>query len=224
MKKNDDQPDRTNKKRERTMFVTAWEARRNKNLIHDEMNGVENTYDTTDIDGENITDLSDITDIDDEALNLDDHSTFITEWQTQLSAELTYAKRSIMIHTYGLQEDWLQSDFGIEQISKVARAGRRRIRVLVSEPDTIQARAGSLLHLIQRIPSRIQIKVLTVSHTEPQNSFVLIDEKTGSWLKPWHQLSQADWLDGPESRLLGDWFTRGWEQGFDDPNLRNMKI
>lgn len=89
------------------------------------------------------------------------------------------AKREITLFCHSLEPALYNHASLADQFSRVARRHRNAlVRILIQQPKTLYGRKHQLVSLSQRLPSSVQIRILTQEHAQPQTAFCISDNTT----------------------------------------------
>ncbi|WP_053979300.1 hypothetical protein [Marinagarivorans algicola] len=89
------------------------------------------------------------------------------------------AQRDITIFCYSLEPALYSCTNLTNHISRVARRHRNAlVRILIQNPKSLYGHQHLLVSLSQRLPSSIQIRILTQEHPQPQTAFCISDRTT----------------------------------------------
>lgn len=137
------------------------------------------------------------------------------------------ATRSIDIFSYQLARGLYEDKELLDAVSQLARRGAQaRVRILVRDARSLQGNDHSLLTLVQRLPSRMELRVYAEGSPETQMGFFCVDAANLV-----HFLDEAN-LSGYARRearaearqLLGE-FDHLWLYGSrTDVNLRRLSL
>lgn len=115
----------------------------------------------------------------------------------------------------------------VDAISAIARRSRQsQLRVLVRDPTSLYGSNRRLLSLVQRLPSRAQMKVYTEGAKDRYFGFFCVDRKHLVYFNDedhWRGFVRRD--ARAESEHLLNEFEHLWLYGsYDDPNLRTLTL
>lgn len=139
---------------------------------------------------------------------------------------ISLSRRKLRISSINLHKDIFENETFIDVVSNFARQHRNaQVNILVQEPNIDQLSSSALVALAQRLPSKIQIKVLN-KDAEKIDSFVCADK---------HYLvffNDERYTNGfccyrakLESQSCQDAFERVWNySAHSDPNLAQLNI
>lgn len=118
-----------------------------------------------------------------------------------------------------------QSDF-VDAVSEVARRSRHtRVRLLIKDTRPVIERGHSLVRLAQRLPSKVELRKLTIEPGDTNMGFMLSDRR-GLLFKNDDREHRGfvNFDAAAEVRTLLEKFDYIWEHGKPEPRLRPLKL
>ncbi|UTF60309.1 hypothetical protein [Gilvimarinus sp. DA14] len=111
-------------------------------------------------------------------------------------------------------------------VSRFCRQSRdAQVRILVRDTSDLVDRGHLLAKLHQRLPSKVQLRKLTIEPTNVQMGFLIVDTQYLLYKNDDLQHSGfANYRAFAEIKNLMEDFDRAWEHGEPDPNLRILNI
>lgn len=115
----------------------------------------------------------------------------------------------------------------VAAVSAIARRSRQsQVRVLVRDPTPLYGSSQTLLTLVQRLPSRAQIRAYTEGAKDRYMGFFCVDKKHLVYFSDetqWQGFARRDAL--AESRHILNEFEHLWLYGsVEDPNFRTLTL
>lgn len=143
-------------------------------------------------------------------------------------------RRQLKILSQRLDPILYDNDNFASAVSLLARYHRSSsVQILVKDTKHLIERGHSLIRLAQRLPSKVEIRLLRQeARQEPDNNamgFMLVDSDGLLYINnDSAQLSEtrgfANYAAAPEMKNLNEVFQRLWQCSEADPNLRQLKL
>ncbi|WP_020209231.1 hypothetical protein [Gilvimarinus chinensis] len=139
---------------------------------------------------------------------------------------IQHARRSLTILSHQLDPLVYDRDDTVALISGFCRQSRdMQVRILVRDSQALAERGHKLAKLHQRLPSKVQLRKLTLQPDNNQMGFVMAD--TGLLLFKNDDAYHHGFVNHrafAEVRKLSEEFNRIWEHGDSEPSLRILHI
>ncbi|MBV1876094.1 MAG: GNAT family N-acetyltransferase [Pseudomonadales bacterium] len=148
------------------------------------------------------------------------------EFHKALIALCQHAQRKIRIFSTVLDHKIFDSETLRDIFSNLARRNRYTfIEILLKDSHRIVKNGHILLELSKKLPSSIRFKTVDPELNNTLNEYILIDH-TGVIFRQDSNIysGYARSNDKTSNNRLDREFCRAWANGFDDPNLRQLKI
>ncbi len=113
-----------------------------------------------------------------------------------------------------------------EIISALARKNRHtRIEILMFDSHRVVKNGHVLLEIARKLSSSIRMKIVHPDYRQQNHEYVLADH-CGVIYRLDHEVYEgyANFNDVTDCSRLGRQFSRAWESGLEDPNLRQLRI
>lgn len=145
---------------------------------------------------------------------------------TALHQLLGSARRRVRITSRHLAHAVYHNPLTVQALSDFARRSRySQVEILVADTSAMRQRPHRLLPLIQRLASYIQLRRLRDDNELTAPEYVLGDDRqlllvtdTELWQGIYHPCNR------PQACKLHDEFSRAWDYGQVDPNLRQLQL
>tara|TARA_B110000116_G_C16585887_1_gene468386 strand:+ start:215 stop:715 length:501 start_codon:yes stop_codon:yes gene_type:complete len=135
-------------------------------------------------------------------------------------------RRQLKILSHHLDAALYDSEAFCSALSALARRHRScDIQILIKDSKPLIERGHQLIRLAQRLPSKVQVRLLSQETDNNQEAFMLVDAD-GLLYKHDDKVMQgfANYAAGPEVKNLKPVFERLWQFSEPDSNLRQLKI
>lgn len=143
-------------------------------------------------------------------------------------------RRQLKILSQRLDPTLYDNDNFASAVSFLARYHRSSsVQILVKDTKPLIERGHSLIRLAQRLPSKVEIRLLKQeTRQEPDNNamgFMLVDSDGLLYINDdnAHRAETrgfANYAAAPEMKSLNEVFQRLWQCSEPDPNLRQLKL
>ncbi len=159
-------------------------------------------------------------------------SLYLLEGQRELQehslAVARTGRRELFLYSRQLNPGLYHRTEFVQALSDFARSSRiSRARILVADANSLVEQHHLLLPLIQRLPSKLEIQVLSQESLDEQlQAGFLIADRDG----PFYQHDEAgasgfaNYQAGPEIKPLRETFQRHWHQSSRHPYLRRLSL
>lgn len=156
------------------------------------------------------------------AFELDDAGACLTAVRRLLAG----ARREVAIVSRHLDPALYRDDDVLQSLRRIATGGRgARIRILILDPTPVIRHGHPVVELVRRTPSASALRIPGRAHRRFNEAWLIAD--TEGFL----QLPQSDryaglaaFSDRRRNRYLQEQFDAMWEQGREDPNLRQLAL
>lgn len=140
---------------------------------------------------------------------------------------IAQAKRHLWLYTRDLDALLYDTPAALDALKTFAlRHGNALVRVLLHDPAPAVRDSHGLIALAQRLPSRIDLRVVEVEPDTQYAAAFIADDSGGYVFRPVGSRFEgtAD-LHGPgRQRQLRDYFEQVWERAHASPELRRMSL
>lgn len=137
------------------------------------------------------------------------------------------ARHRLWIYSRDLDKRLYDREVFLDQVKRVALSGRgAEIRVLIHEPRIAVQDGHRLLHLAQRLPSFIQLRVPRAEEDLQYPSAFLLNDAGGYFFRPLGNRFEGEGRSRAVGRhgALREHFERVWERAESDPELRRLSV
>lgn len=152
-----------------------------------------------------------------------DGPTALTEAADEL---LSQARRSIRIYSPEMDNHLFDREQPAQALQRMTRSRYTRARILVQDSTPAQQRGHRFIHLAQRFPSFIQLRIVSHEDRVRHDSWVVVDD-TGLLYRPDHRRLKDGFLcfhDVSMAPKLARDFDEWWERADSDPELRRLLL
>jgi len=137
------------------------------------------------------------------------------------------ASQRLLIFSHELEPEYYNQPAFIEACKQmVIRHQQCHIRILVQNNETLRNQEHRLLALMQRLPSRIEIKLCHEDDKHQPETFMLADNR-GIFLKRVPGRNKAAVVNSDALRKNDEYsrlFQQAWDQGEIDSTLRRLSL
>ena len=114
----------------------------------------------------------------------------------------------------------------VDAVSTLARSSRNStIELLIKDSRPLTQRGHKLLHLANRLPSKITIRKLGIEPEDENMAFLMIDDHMLLFQKDEQEyVGFANYAARPEVKIYEQVFERLWQYSQPDPQLRRLSI
>ncbi|SEK20522.1 hypothetical protein [Ectothiorhodospira marina] len=137
------------------------------------------------------------------------------------------ARRSLWLTSRHLDPAIFDDPAVVEPLSRLARHSRHvDIRILIQDSDPLRGTSHRLIHLAQRLSSRVHVRRMGEPDRRSVVEAFLIADRQGLIHQPQALRYQAvaNFHTPRRSRLMGEQFMTHWDAGEPDPHLRRLHL
>jgi len=139
---------------------------------------------------------------------------------------LQQARRQIYILTPDLEFGFYDQPMLVDQLSALLRHSRyTQAKVLIGDIKPAVGRSHALRDLAERLPSKIQMRVVNKDYPSSDNAWLLADNSGLMFRKDPHLYKGFVSFQHPaRNQQLQQEFQRMWDYAFESPELRRLGI
>lgn len=120
---------------------------------------------------------------------------------------------------------WNDREVCVRLQELVVNHAQARCHLCVQDPSSVRRDNPRLMRLLERLPSRVEVRLTDAQHQDMGESFVLVDRRyflrrSSPQAEQWQSHSHLP----NEAPRLGGLFDEVWERSASHPDLRNLRL